>query len=99
MVSTAVVAHNASAGVTEMTWEFETAEGHTIRVTLADGAVAVSTRSVSGAVDGELFDLDTFERSVLPAMPCEADSAALEEIREAIAHARQRIEREDDEVP
>ena len=58
-----------------MTWEFETAEGHTIRVALTPDAAAVSTRYVHGAVDGELFDLDTFEESVLPAMLALADEA------------------------
>ncbi len=82
-----------------MTWEFETAEGHTIRVALTPDAAAVSTRYVHGAVDGELFDLDTFEESVLPAMLALADEAAEASLRAALRDLRMQHDRADDDIP
>lgn len=82
-----------------MSWEFETADGHTIRVAVSADGVAVSTRMVNGAVDGEVFDLDTFEHTVLPGMEAIAGEAVVGEIREAVAAAREKRDRDDDDVP
>lgn len=82
-----------------MIWEFETAEGHTIRLTLAPDGVAISTRRVHGPVDGEVFDLDTFESSVLPAMEAYAGPDEIEAIREALERARAERDWDDDEIP
>lgn len=82
-----------------MTWEFETEEGHTIRVTLSPDGVAISTRQVHGPIDGEVFDLDTFESQVLPAMSAHASESTVEEIRAALDGARARRDLDDDEIP
>lgn len=82
-----------------MMWEFDTPEGHTVRVVVGDDGVAVSTRLVNGAVDGEVFDLDTFEHTVLPGMNDLAGDDVMASIREAVDAARLARDRADDEVP
>lgn len=82
-----------------MTWEFETPDGHTVRVAVTGDGVAVSTRHVNGALDGEVFDLETFESAVLPGMEAVAGAELVDEIREAIEAARAARDLEDDEIP
>lgn len=82
-----------------MRWEFETVEGHTIRVTVSPDGVALSTRQVSGPVEGEIVDLETFEGDVLPQLESLAGDDRVEGLREALAAARAQRDRDDDDVP
>lgn len=82
-----------------MMWEFDTPDGHTVRVVVSEDGVAVSTRFVNGAVDGEVFDLDTFEHTVLPGMDAFAGPEVAEAIRAALRDAVVARDRRDDQVP
>jgi hypothetical protein len=82
-----------------MHWDFETPEGHTVSVVITGGSVAVSTRYIHGAVDGEVFDLEGFEQSVLPAMVSLANEDVIDEVRAALDAARAARDWDDDEIP
>lgn len=82
-----------------MMWEFDTPDGHTVRVVVSAEGVAVSTRFVNGAVDGEVFDLDAFEHTVLPGMDAFAGAEVVDAMRDALQAARAARDREDDEIP
>ena len=59
----------------------------------------MSTRYIHGAVDGEIFDLETFEETVLPAMLALADEATEASLRAALRDLRVQRDRDDDEIP
>lgn len=80
------------------TWSRDTEEGDTVTVTVDPRGVAVSVLRISGAREGFTASLDEFEDDVAPwlAVPF-AD--VIDELREAVDHARSAADDEDDAIP
>lgn len=80
-------------------WEFETPEGHTVRISLSASAVVVATRMVHGASDGEVLDLDAFEERVLPSLEDWADPERCAALRAQLRALRLQRDLDDDGIP
>lgn len=80
------------------TWERTTPEGDTITVTIDACGAAVSVWRVTGAREGWTPSLEEFEAEWLPSLAAPFDDA-LDDIRDAVAEARNAADDEDDRVP
>lgn len=80
------------------TWSRDTEEGDTVSVTVDPRGVAVSVLRISGAREGYTASLEDFDDDVAPYLAAPfAD--VIDELREAVDHARSAADDEDDGIP
>ncbi len=80
------------------TWSRDTDEGDTVTVTVDPRGVAVSVLRISGAREGFTTSLEDFESDVAPWLSAPFVDA-IDEIRDAVDHARSAADDEDDAIP
>lgn len=80
------------------TWSRDTEEGDTVTITVDPRGVAVSVLRISGAREGYTASLDDFEGDFAPWLAAPFVDV-IDEIREAVDHARHAADDEDDAIP
>lgn len=80
------------------TWSRDTDEGDTVTVTVDPRGVAVSVLRINGAREGFTASLDDFDDDVAPWLTAPFVDA-IDDIRDAVDHARSAADDEDDAIP
>jgi len=80
------------------TWSCDTDEGDTVTVTVDPRGVAVSVLRINGAREGFTASLEDFEHDVAPWLTAPFVDV-IDDIRDAVDHARSAADDEDDAIP